>query len=82
MIEKSSTVFLFGAGAAIAWGAPSTWELTNLNLDSGFKIKDEDITQFFHCLTGLVPGRFLGNVQLFRNFFMDKAFPTEFKGCP
>lgn len=41
-------VFLFGAGAVLEWGAPSTWELTNMILKSGFCTTDNKttITQF------------------------------------
>jgi len=49
-MEKKREVFLFGAGAIIDWGAPTTNELTELILNSGFTIKDSDttITKFLY----------------------------------
>lgn len=44
------TVFLFGAGSSLPWGAPSTNDLTQLITKSGFKIKGEGdyITNFIY----------------------------------
>lgn len=44
------TVFLFGAGAAIDWGGPTTDELTNLIRKTSFKISDNttSITDFIY----------------------------------
>lgn len=50
MMAKNRCVFLFGAGATLTWGSPLTSELTELILDSGFKIKGEEktITRFIY----------------------------------
>lgn len=47
---KERCVFLFGAGATLPWGSPLTSELTELILDSGFKIKGnkKTITRFIY----------------------------------
>lgn len=37
---KKRSVFLFGAGAALSWGGPSTWKLTSIIRNSGFVMKD------------------------------------------
>lgn len=49
-MEQKHSVFLFGAGAVLSWGAPKTLELTKIVLNSGFLIKGEDvtITQFIY----------------------------------
>jgi hypothetical protein len=49
-MKDKRCVILFGAGAVIDWGAPSTPELTNHILKSGFYIKGESktITQFIY----------------------------------
>lgn len=49
-MAKNKCVFLFGAGATLTWGSPLTSELTELILDSGFKIKGEEktITRFIY----------------------------------
>ena len=49
-MEKKRKTFLFGAGAALEWGAPKTWELTDLILNSGFKTCDgtTTITRFIY----------------------------------
>lgn len=41
MLKK---VFLFGAGAVIPWGGPTTYELTDLVRNSGFTVCNSDIT--------------------------------------
>ena len=38
------TVFLFGAGATLPWGSPTTAELTQLIREIGFKTKNNDVT--------------------------------------
>src|SRR5688572_22201460 len=43
-MKKGSKVFLFGAGAMIPWSAPTTTDLTDVVLRSGFKIRGVDIT--------------------------------------
>lgn len=45
------TVFLFGAGATLAWNSPTTSELTNLIRQSGFKTADNQtfITEFIYA---------------------------------
>ncbi len=43
-MNKKRSVFLFGAGATLPWGSPSTCELTSLILESGFKITGNQIT--------------------------------------
>jgi hypothetical protein len=49
-MRKKRRAFLFGAGAALEWGAPKTSELTDLILNSGFKITDnrKRVTQFIY----------------------------------
>jgi hypothetical protein len=49
-MKKETDVFLFGAGAVMSWGAPSTSELTELVRRSGYLIKDESstITDFIY----------------------------------
>lgn len=49
-MEKVRRTFLFGAGAALEWGAPTTTELTELVLNSGFKMADNKtyITRFIY----------------------------------
>ena len=44
------TVFLFGAGATLAWGSPTTSELTDLIRQTGFKTADNEtfITEFIY----------------------------------
>jgi hypothetical protein len=42
--KRKRNVFLFGAGATLNWGSPLTSELTNLILDTGFKIKGNEVT--------------------------------------
>lgn len=49
--NRKKSVFLFGAGATFPWGSPSTWDLTELILDSGFFIRTEErkrITRFIY----------------------------------
>ncbi|HEY4289460.1 MAG TPA: hypothetical protein VGN00_20300 [Puia sp.] len=41
---KGSTVFLFGAGATLAWGSPSTQTLTKIIRTSGFRTTDNKTT--------------------------------------
>jgi hypothetical protein len=43
-MEKKRTVFLFGAGATLAWNSPLTLELTELTRKSGFKTTDNKTT--------------------------------------
>ncbi len=43
-MEKKKAVFLFGAGAVLDWGAPSTSHLTELIRTSGYKIKGGEVT--------------------------------------
>lgn len=53
-MTRKRAVFLFGAGASLAWNAPSTSELTKLIRESGFKTIDNKtyITEFiFQTLT-------------------------------
>lgn len=47
---RGRTVFLFGAGAALPWNAPSTADITQLIRTRGFKIVGEDvyITEFIY----------------------------------
>jgi len=49
-MTKKRTVFLFGAGATLAWNSPSTSELTDLVRTSGFKCADNStrITEFIY----------------------------------
>ncbi|MDM8172913.1 SIR2 family protein [Olivibacter sp. 47] len=49
-MKQKHSVFLFGAGAALSWGAPKTSELTEMVLNSGYLVKGEDvtITQFIY----------------------------------
>lgn len=49
-MTKKRTVFLFGAGATLAWNSPSTSELTDLVRTSGFKCADNTthITEFIY----------------------------------
>jgi len=49
-IEGKRNIFLFGAGAAIDWGAPCTPDLTEKVLESGFNINDNKtrITKFIY----------------------------------
>jgi len=50
---KSRVVFLFGAGAVLPWGGPSTGDLTTLVRESGFHIIDNKttITEYiYQCL--------------------------------
>lgn len=49
-MNNKKTVFLFGAGAALSWGAPKTSELTDLIRTSGFKTSDNEtyITEFIY----------------------------------
>jgi len=48
MAKNRREVFLFGAGAVLGWGAPTTSELTSLIRNSGFTMKNSDtkITEF------------------------------------
>jgi hypothetical protein len=41
---NKSCVFLFGAGAVLDWGAPSTPDLTELVRKSGFCLRDSELT--------------------------------------
>src|SRR4051794_16201570 len=41
---RTKRIFLFGAGAALEWGAPKTSELTELILNCGFKTCDNKTT--------------------------------------
>lgn len=43
-IKKKRTSFLFGAGAVLPWGAPSTPDLTELIRKSGFNTEDNKTT--------------------------------------
>lgn len=43
-MDKKRAVFLFGAGAALAWDAPCTSYLTKLIRKSGYKIKGNEVT--------------------------------------
>jgi hypothetical protein len=47
---KSRIVYLFGAGATLEWNSPTTSELTDLIINSGFKISDNEtrITKFIY----------------------------------
>ncbi|MRG45348.1 hypothetical protein GFS24_09485 [Chitinophaga sp. SYP-B3965] len=50
-MTKQKAVFLFGAGATFPWGSPSTKELTDLILDSGFYTRGKEkkrITKFIY----------------------------------
>ncbi len=49
-MEKQNAVFLFGAGATIAWGAPYTSDLTELVRTSGFYTLDNKtrITEYIY----------------------------------
>jgi hypothetical protein len=49
-MTKKRTIFLFGAGATLAWNSPSTSELTDLVRTSGFKCADNTtrITEFIY----------------------------------
>ncbi len=49
-IQRKRNIFLFGAGAVIDWGAPSTPKLTEVVLKSGFNINDNKtrITKFIY----------------------------------
>lgn len=48
--QYNKTTILFGAGAVLSWGAPSTCCLTNLILDSGFYMSNNTtrITRFIY----------------------------------
>lgn len=50
MEKKERNVFLFGAGAALSWGGPTTNDLTDVVLSSGFKLPDNKttITKFIY----------------------------------
>ncbi|MBX3255716.1 MAG: hypothetical protein KF862_16400 [Chitinophagaceae bacterium] len=43
-MRKKRTVLLFGAGAAMSWGAPGTYELTQLVRKSGYPTVSGDMT--------------------------------------
>lgn len=49
-MKKVKRLFLFGAGAALEWGAPTTSTLTDMILKSGFKTSDNitRITKFIY----------------------------------
>jgi hypothetical protein len=49
-MKKVRRAFLFGAGAALEWGAPRTSDLTELVLNSGFKMSDNTthVTKFIY----------------------------------
>ncbi len=49
-MEKVRRAFLFGAGAALEWKAPRTSELTDLVLNSGFRMCDNQtrVTKFIY----------------------------------
>jgi hypothetical protein len=49
-MNKNRTVFLFGAGATLAWNSPTTSELTDLVRTTGFKCADNTtrITEFIY----------------------------------
>ncbi len=49
-MTKKRTVFLFGAGATLAWNSPTTSELTDLVRTTGFKCADNTtrITEFIY----------------------------------
>ena len=49
-MKKETEVFLFGAGAVINWGGPTTKELTKLIRECGFRIKGSKtrITEFIY----------------------------------
>src|SRR5690606_2209525 len=49
-MNKNRTVLLFGAGAAMSWGAPGTYELTQLVRKSGYFTVSGDttITEFIY----------------------------------
>lgn len=49
-MERKRNVFLFGAGAVIDWGAPTTCDLTKKVLESGFLVTDNKtrVTKFIY----------------------------------
>ena len=49
-MKKHINLFLFGAGAAIDWGGPTTNELTELVVNNGFKTvgSEDTITRFIY----------------------------------
>jgi hypothetical protein len=50
-MTKKRAVFLFGAGATLAWNSPTTSELTELVRTTGFKCADNStrITEFIYA---------------------------------
>lgn len=42
MMNKNNNVFLFGAGAMIDWGGPTTQELTERIREEGFKVSNSE----------------------------------------
>ena len=47
---KKRTVFLFGSGATLAWGSPTTHDLTNVVREHSFKTtENERITEFIYA---------------------------------
>lgn len=48
--NKKNTIILFGAGAAIPWGGPTTNDLTEMIINTGFKTVNGDkyITEFIY----------------------------------
>ncbi len=48
-MAKNRTVFLFGSGVTLAWGSPTTCDLTRLIRDTGFETTDgTKITEFIY----------------------------------
>lgn len=49
-MKKQNTIFLFGAGAVIDWGGPSTPELTQIIREEGFSIKgsNQKLTDYIY----------------------------------
>ena len=62
MNRSKRNIFLFGAGAAIDWKAPTTTELTNLIALWGFKAKD-DKTITYHIKSILEKAGYLVNFE-------------------
>jgi hypothetical protein len=50
-MEQKRTVILFGSGAALAWGSPTTFDLTTIVRERGFKTTDNSttITEFIYA---------------------------------
>ena len=67
-MDKSKSVFLFGAGALYDWKGPSTSDLTKLVLESGFSTKHNiKITQHLYDL--LIDKGFLKDDLNFETIF-------------